>query len=429
VVVLLLFRVRGLNYLKPHHTLLQIVRSRKMAALLLLGFVSGLPLYLTSRTLQAWMKDVQIDLGVIGWFSLIGLPYTLKFLWSPLLDRIIPPVLGRRRGWLFLTQLGLMVAIAAMAIQQPAQALQLLAINALIIAILSATQDIAGDAYRTDVLEPDELGAGASTWVLSYRIALLVSGSLALILADYLPWSVVYLLMAALMAIGLATTLWAPEPTQQEQPPHSFLEAVILPFQEFFSRLGSGFAAIVLLFILLYRLADALAGNMATPFLLDIGFSKTEIGAIQGTFGFFATTVGVVAGGAFVTKLGIYRSLWIFGVLQGLSNLGYFCLSVLPKSNTLLLLAVNIENFCAGLVTAAFVAYLMSLCHHAFTATQYALLSSLMATAGIILAAPAGELAKATGWPVFFLISLAAALPGLFLLPIVAPWNGLSEGR
>jgi PAT family beta-lactamase induction signal transducer AmpG len=415
--------------LKPHHTLLQIVRSRKMAALLLLGFVSGLPLYLTSRTLQAWMKDVQIDLGVIGWFSLIGLPYTLKFLWSPLLDRIIPPVLGRRRGWLFLTQLGLMVAIAAMAIQQPAQALQLLAINALIIAILSATQDIAGDAYRTDVLEPDELGAGASTWVLSYRIALLVSGSLALILADYLPWSVVYLLMAALMAIGLATTLWAPEATQQEQPPHSFLEAVILPFQEFFSRLGPGFAAIVLLFILLYRLADALAGNMATPFLLDIGFSKTEIGAIQGTFGFFATTVGVVAGGAFVTKLGIYRSLWIFGVLQGLSNLGYFCLSVLPKSNTLLLLAVNIENFCAGLVTAAFVAYLMSLCHHAFTATQYALLSSLMATAGIILAAPAGELAKATGWPVFFLISLAAALPGLFLLPIVAPWNGLSEGR
>lgn len=394
-----------------------------MAALLLLGFASGIPLYLTSRTLQAWMKDAQVDLGMIGWFSLIGLPYTLKFLWSPLLDRYVPPILGRRRGWLWVTQVGLTLAIGAMAFQQPAQSLQLLALNALLIAVLSATQDIAGDAYRTDVLQPEEFGAGASIWVLGYRISLLVTSALALILADYLPWGVVYGLMAVLMAGGLMTTLWAPEPRPQNHPPETVAQAVYLPFQEFFSRLGTHSALMILLFILLYRLADALVGNMATPFLLDIGFSKTEIGAIQSTFGFFATTIGVGVGGAITAQVGIHRSLWIFGVLQILSNLGYLSLSLVGDHIGLLLLAVNIENFCTGLVTAAFVAYLMSLCNHAFTATQYALLSSLMATASIVLAAPAGDLAKATGWPGFFLLSMAAGLPALLLLPLVAPWS------
>jgi len=394
-----------------------------MAALLLLGFASGIPLYLTSRTLQAWMKDAQVDLGVIGWFSLIGLPYTLKFLWSPLLDRYVPPILGRRRGWLWVTQVGLTLAIGAMAFQQPAQSLQLLALNALLVAVLSATQDIAGDAYRTDVLQPEEFGAGASIWVLGYRISLLVTSALALILADYLPWSIVYGLMAVLMAGGLITTLWAPEPRSQSHPPETVVQAIYLPFQEFFGRLGTRSALIILLFILLYRLADALVGNMATPFLLDIGFSKTEIGAIQSTFGFFATTIGVGIGGAITTQVGIYRALWIFGVLQILSNLGYLSLSLVGDHIGVLLLAVNIENFCTGLVTAAFVAYLMSLCNHAFTATQYALLSSLMATASIILAAPAGDLAKATGWPGFFLFSMIAGLPALLLLPLVAPWH------
>ncbi|HEY9618175.1 MAG TPA: AmpG family muropeptide MFS transporter [Microcoleaceae cyanobacterium] len=393
-----------------------------MAALLLLGFSSGLPLLLTSRTLQAWMKDAQVDLGVIGWFSLIGLPYTLKFLWSPFLDVIIPPFLGRRRGWLVITQVGLILAIGAMAFQQPQQTLQFLAITAMAIAVLSATQDIAGDAYRTDVLEPLELGIGASTWVLGYRLAVLVSGSLTLILADHIPWNWVYLIMAAFMLVGLSTTFWAPEP-QRNTPPESLIQAVYLPFEEFFQRLGIQSAALVLLFILLYKVGDALVNNMAIPFLQVTGFSKTEIGAVQGTFGFLATTVGVVGGGAILTKIGIYRSLWVFGGLQALSNLGYFTLATVGKNSLLLLLAINIENLCAGLVTAGFVAYLMSLCHHSFTATQFALLSSLMATSGIVLAAPAGELAKLTGWPTFFLLTLIAALPGLLLLPIVAPWN------
>jgi PAT family beta-lactamase induction signal transducer AmpG len=411
---------------KPPWT--RIFRSRKIASLLLLGFASGLPLFLTSRTLQAWMKDAQVDLGVIGWFSLIGLPYTLKFLWSPLLDRFSLSFLGRRRGWLFITQIGLLIAIACMAFQQPKEALQLLAINAMVIALLSATQDIAGDAYRADVLEPQELGIGASTWVLGYRIAVLpVSYSLALVLADYLPWQMVYLLMAALMAVGLVTTLWAPEPKHQGHPPESLRDAVYLPFKEFFQRLGVRSAILVLLFILLFKLGDALVGNMITPFLLDVGYSKTEIGAIQGTFGFLATTVGVIGGGVTVSRLGIARSLWVFGILQALSNLGYFSLTLLPKNNLWLLLAINIENLAAGLVTAGFVAYLMSQCNHNFTATQYALLSSLMAAGGIILAAPAGDLAKATGWSVFFLLTLVAALPGLLLLPLVAPWNSRLE--
>jgi len=402
---------------------LQVVGNRKIAALLLLGFISGLPLRLTGPTLQAWMKSAGVDLGVIGWFSLVGLPYTLKFLWSPLLDRFIPPFLGRRRGWLLITQVGLLIAIATLGLQNPTQALQLVALNALMIAFLSASQDIAGDAYRTDVLEPAELGVGASTWVLGYRIAILVSGSLTLILADYLPWSVVYLLMAVLMLVGIVTLFWAPEPLEQNHPPESLVDAVYLPFKEFWTRLGGQTAAIVLLFILLYRLADALVSNMATPFLLDIGFSKTEIGAVQGTTGFLATTVGVIVGGVILTKIGTGRSLWVFGALQALSNLGYFALALVGKNSLWLLLAINLENFCGGLVTAVFVAYLMGLCHHAFTATQYALLSSLMALGSTLLAAPAGELAKTVGWSTFFLLTLAAAIPGFLMLPLVAPWN------
>jgi PAT family beta-lactamase induction signal transducer AmpG len=411
-----------MNAVQP---LLKILRSRKMAALLLLGFASGLPLFLTSRTLQAWMKDSQVDLGVIGWFSLIGLPYTLKFLWAPFLDRFVPPFLGRRRGWLFITQVGLLVAIAAMSLQQPKEALQLLAINALVIAFLSATQDIASDAYRTDVLKPAELGLGASTWVLGYRVAILVAGSLALILADYISWQRVYLLLAGLMAIGIVTTLWAPEPSDRVSPPQTLADAIYLPFKEFFGRLGVQSAILILLFVLFYKLGDALVGNMAVPFLLDIGYSKTEIGAIQGTFGFLATTLGVVGGGILLTRIGINRSLWVFGGLQALSNLGYFSLTLFPKATQWLLIAITLENFCAGLVTAAFVAYLMSQCNHAFTATQYALLSSLMASSNIILAAPAGDLAKVVGWSIFFLLTLLASLPGLLLLPFVAPWSAV----
>ena len=397
-----------------------------MAALLFLGFASGLPLFLTSKTLQAWMSIEGVNLGAIGLFSLVGLPYSLKFIWSPLIDRFVPPFLGRRRGWLVLMQGALLVAIAAMALQQPRQALQLLAINALLIAFFSASQDIAFDAYRTDVLEPLEMGAGAAIAVLGYRIALIVTGSLAFILADHIPWPTVYLLMSGLMAIGLFTSIWAPEPRNPRTPPASLADAVSLPFIEFFQRSGLVRGLLILLFIVLYKLGDALVNNMSTPFLLPktgLGFSQTEIGAIQGGMGLLPTIVGTLAGGAILSKIGINRSLWVFGGLQAVSNLAYFVLALVGKNYSFLVLTINIENFCAGLGTAAFVAFLMSLCNPSFSATQYALLSSLMAVSRDILVAPAGTLAKATGWPLFFLISIVTALPGLLLLPIFAPWN------
>lgn len=405
-------------------SLLKVFESRKMAALLLLGFASGLPLLLIGNNLKAWMTQEQVDLAAIGWFSLASLPYSLKFLWSPFLDRFTPPFLGRRRGWLIVTQIALIVAIAFMAFQQPKQALQLLAINAIVIAFLSATQDIAADAYRTDVLTELEMGAGAAVFILGYRIALLVAGSLGLILADRMPWSTVYLFMAGIMVMGIVGVLFAPEP-RQISPPASLAEAVVLPFGEFFQRQGVIQALLILVFITLYKLGDALLSNMATPFLLTIGFTKTDIGAIQVGMGLIATIVGALVGGVVLSRIGINRSLWVFGGLQALSNLAYFILAQpqFSQNYQLLVLTINIENFCGGLGTAAFVAFLMSLCNQRFSATQYALLSSLMAVSRDILAAPAGSIAKSTGWPTFFLITIIAAVPGLLLLPIFAPWN------
>ncbi|WP_414755068.1 AmpG family muropeptide MFS transporter [Anabaena sp. CCY 9910] len=474
----------------------QAFQSRKMGALLLLGFASGLPLFLTSRTLQLWMQDAKVDLGKITLFGLLALPYSLKFLWSPLLDRFVPPLLGARRGWLICTQIGLTLAIAALALQQPSQSdqvLQILAINCLIITFLSATQDIAGDAYRTDILNPLEAEPGASVWVLGYRIALFITSSLAIVLADYIPWNGVYLLMAVFMAGSILTTLWSPpEPATrnetaqyapisvkdvifivlitvlvagliggvfvgyialpvfywllasliiawivsslllpiellgevtEDSPPQNLQAAIFLPFKEFFHRFGLTQAGIILIFIILYKLGDSLVGITANLFLREIAFTKTEIGAIQAGIGFIATTIGVLAGGVIMTKIHLNRSLWIFGILQLLSNLGYYALAIAGKNYSLLVLAVNIENFSAGLVTVATVAFLMNLCNHRFTTTQFALFSSLMAISRDVLSAPAGDLAKATGWPAFFLLTLAAALPGLLLLPVVAPWN------
>ncbi|HEY9778665.1 MAG TPA: AmpG family muropeptide MFS transporter [Leptolyngbyaceae cyanobacterium] len=408
--------------MKAIQSLLKVFESRKMAALLLLGFASGLPLLLIGNTLKAWMTLEKVDLGAIGWFSLASLPYSFKFLWSPFLDRFTLPFLGRRRGWLIVMQVALIVAIALMGFQQPKQALQMLAINAIVIAFLSATHDIAADAYRTDVLTQLELGAGAAVFILGYRIALLVAGSLALILADKMPWSSVYLLMAGTMAIGIFATLLAPEP-KEISPPASLADAVVLPFGEFFQRQGVLHGILILLFITLYKLGDALLSNMTTPFLLNTGFTKTDIGAIQVGMGLIATIVGALAGGSILSKIGINRSLWVFGFLQAVSNLAYYFLSLVGKNYQAMVLAINIEQFCGGLGTAAFVAFLMSLCNQRFSATQYALLSSLMAVSRDILAAPGGEIVKSTSWSMFFLISIFAALPGLMLLPVFAPWN------
>lgn len=408
--------------MKAIQSVLKVFESRKMAALLLLGFASGLPLLLIGSTLKTWMTLEKVDLGAIGWFSLASLPFSIKFLWSPFLDRFTLPFLGRRRGWLILTQVALILAIALLGLQQPKQALQLVAINTIVIAFLSATQDIATDAYRTDVLTNLEMGAGAAVSTLGYRIGMIAAGSLALMLADQMPWSLVYLIMAGMMAIGIFATLLAPEP-QETNPPASLADAVILPLGEFFQRQGILYGVLILLFITLYKLGDALLSNMATPFLVTTGFTKTDIGAIQLGMGLIANIVGALLGGSILSKIGINRSLWVFGVLQAVSNLAYFFLSLVGKNYQVMVLAINIEQFCGGLGTTAFVAFLMSLCNQRFSATQYALLSSLMAVSRDILAAPGGEIAKNTGWSMFFLISIVAALPGLMLLPVFAPWN------
>ncbi len=395
----------------------------KMAALLFLGFASGLPFYLTSQTLQAWMTQANVDLTTIGIFSLVGLPYSLKFIWAPLLDRYVPPFLGRRRGWLVITQLLLLLGIAAMSLHDPRLGLQALAFNAILIAFFSATQDVAGDAYRTDVLHHREMGAGAATWVLGYRIALLLTGSLAFVLADRMPWPAVYLVLSGLMLIGVLASFLAPEPLLDDAPPKSLADAVILPFNEFFTRSGLFRGFLILLFIVLYKYSDSLVSVMGTPFLLQAGYTQTEIGVIRGGAGLISTIVGVIAGGALLAKIGLNRSLWLVGILQAVSNLGYYMLSVMDQNRSWLVGVIVIENFIMGLATAALLAFLMMMCNKRFSATQFALLSSLVAASRDILTAPSGGMAESTGWPVFFLVTIAAGLPALLMLPFIAPWN------
>lgn len=445
---------------KDIQSLLRVFQSRKMVAILLLGFSSGLPFALTDDSFRAWMTKAQLNLSTIGWFSLVSLPYSLKFLWSPFLDRFVPPFLGRRRGWMALSQIGLIGMILLIAFQMamivnlnPQQDrspnLQLLALTALGLAFLSATQDIAIDAYRADVLEEREVGAGASLTILGYRIALLLTGWIAFNLADQITWHWVYGLMAGLMAVGLIMSFWSPEPTRNPRPPETLRQAVVQPFLEFFRRLGWQQALFTLIFIILFKLGDAMVAKMAVPFLggKGLGFADADIGNIRQGMGLVATIVGTLAGGAFLSLLGINRSLWVFGGLQAVSNLGYFALAVVGKSYLALVLAVNVENFCGGLGTAGFVGFLMSLCNPRFSATQFALLSSLMAIGRDFLAGPAsGELAQRLtqsgsslqsipalsaaaypGWALFFIITLAAAIPGLALLPLFAPWNGRND--
>lgn len=395
----------------------------KMLALVLLGFSSGLPLFLTSKALQAWMTLEKVDLTTIGAFSLVALPYSLKFIWAPLVDRYVPPFLGRRRGWVIVAQLALMLAIAAMSLHDPQRGLQMLALNAVLIAFLSATQDVALDAYRTDVLSDKEMGAGAAIFVLGYRLALLLVGGAGLAFADRLSWPVVYLMMAALMGLSMIVTWRSPEPVMRDKPPQSLGAAIKLPFRDFFTRAGPVRAILVLFFIVIYKLPEYMAQNMSMPFMLQLGFSQTEVGAIQGGIGLIATIVGSFFVGALVVRYGINRTLWVSGILGATSNLLFYLLAIAGKSYPWLFTSVVVENFCLGMVNGVFVAFMMSMCSPRFSATQYALLSSLMSASRDILVSPAGAIAEAVGWPNFFLIALATVLPGLALLPFFAPWN------
>ena len=390
--------------------------SRRVAPLLALGFASGLPLALTGGTLQAWATIEQVSLQEIGFLTLVGTAYTLKFLWAPLVDRYAPPWLGRRRGWMVLMQVLLALGMLAMGCLSPGQSLLPLALLAVFVAFCSATQDIAFDAYRSDVLRKDERGAGAALSVLGYRLAMLVSGGLALIIADqWLGWGATYMLMGALMLLMALASFWAPEPEVPTQTPRSLQQAVLEPFREFFGRPE---AVTVLVLIVLYKLGDAFAGALSTTFLIRAaGYTASEVGTVNKLLGLAATIVGVLAGGALMARLGLYRSLMLFGLLQAVSNLGFWVISVSPHNVWIMAAGVGIENLCGGMGTAAFVALLMGLCNQQFSATQFALLSALTAVGRTYLAGPlTPQLVQYAGWPTFFLLTVLIALPGLWLL-------------
>lgn len=399
---------------------LRSIFSRRMLIVLLMGFASGLPLMLIGSTLKAWLREDGVDLTTIGFFSLAGLPYTVKFLWSPLMDRFAPAGLGRRRGWLLLCQVALAAGFVGIALSDPAGSLGALAVLCVLVGFFSASQDVAADAYRREILSDAELGFGSSLFINGYRLAMYVSGALALILAGLVSWTVTYVAMAALMGIGMATTLLAPEPVVPDTPPTTLAEAVIGPFRDFLGRPG---AALILAFILLYKLGDAMAAEMLNPFYLDVGFSLEEIGAVGKTVGLVGTLGGALVGGLIMLWIGIHRSLWIFGALQAISTASFLMLASSGPVLSTLALVVGIETVSAGMGMAAYVAYMASITNRRFTATQYALLTSIMGIPRVIFGATTGLLAEGLGWPGFFLFCTAIAAPGLLLLAWVAPWH------
>jgi PAT family beta-lactamase induction signal transducer AmpG len=400
---------------------LRTIFSARMLVALAMGFASGLPLLLTLSVLQAWMTEEGVDLGTIGLFALVQLPYTLKFLWAPVMDRYTLPFLGRRRGWLLVFQVLLMLAIIALGMTNPVASPLLVALCALLVTFFSASQDIVIDAYRREALADEELGLGSSLYVNGYRIGMLLAGGGGLILADVFSFQTVYLLLGLTMAIGVATTLLAPEPAQAEGVPRTLRAAVIEPFVEYFRRSE---ALWILAFILLYKIGDTMASAMTTPFYLDIGFTKTEIGAVVKLFGFWATILGGLLGGVLILRTGIYRALWIFGILQAVSTAGFAVLAQIGNEIAALAAVIAFENLSGGMGTAAYVAFMAAMTDKRFTATQYALLSSLMGVPRVLASAPTGYLAEGLGWFPFFALCALIAIPGLLILRRFRPWLG-----
>ena len=403
--------------------------TRRMLICVFTGFASGLPLYLLLNLVPAWLRTEHIDLKVIGAFALIQFPYTWKFLWSPLLDRYALPVLGRRRGWMLLMQGALLVVIASLGGFSPQRDLTMIVLFTTLLAFLSATLDIALDAYRRELLFDNELGLGNAVHVNAYRISGLIPGSLALILADHLPWDMVFMITALFMLPGMVMTLMVQEP-HRAQPPRTLRDAVVEPFHEFITRRGWQSALLILAFLFFYKLGDSLSTALATPFYLDMGFSKSQIGLIAKNAGLWPAVIGALAGGIWMLKIGINRALWLFGAVQVVSIFGFYWLALqgAQAEVTALHLAqlafvIGLEAFGVGLGTAAFVAYIAHTTHPAYTATQFALFTSLAAVPRTFVNATAGWLVDQLGWGSFFLLCAVLALPGMLLLLKVAPWG------
>lgn len=398
-----------------------VYRDRRQLAILLMGFASGMPFLLTGSTLTYWMDRTQVDLKIIGLFALVGTPYAFKFAWAPLVDQLPLPLLdrwlGRRRAWMLLAQFGILLSVLLLAWSDPAATPWFTAGAAVLVAFFSATQDIAVDAYRIEILNDDEQGAGSATTQLGYRIALWTVDAMSLLLPSLLPWPIVISLIALLIVIGMITVLFAEEP-RVERPPigttRGWVErAVVRPFAEFLAYRGW---AVILLFALLYKYGDALGGTMARPFFNQMGFSGPEIFGVTKSFGVAATILGGLAGGIVVARYGLFKSLLIAGILQAVTNLLFSWVAVAGHDIVVLTLAITADNFTGALGGVAFIGYLSSLCTAGMAGTQYALLTSLMAFGRTTLSAGGGWLAAHTGWTMFWTATTLLAIPGLLLL-------------
>jgi PAT family beta-lactamase induction signal transducer AmpG len=394
--------------------------QRNMLICLLIGFSSGLPLWLILNLLPAWLADSQVSLKTIGAMSLIMLPYTWKFLWAPFMDRVKLP-LGRRRGWMWVSQLVLLICIALYGQLDPSQDMQLIVMLSVLVAILSATQDVVIDAYRRDLLDDATLGLGNALHVNAYKLASLVPGSLALILADHLAWNQVFMITALFMLPGLATSLWVKEPINVILPT-TLRAATLEPLLEFITRRGWKMACLILLFTLLYKLGDSMATALATPFYLQMGYSKTEIGEVAKMAGLIASVMGGLLGGLWMIQLGITRALWIFGVAQAIPILGFAVLAISAHDIWLLAGVIGLEALGTGMGTTAFVAYIASQTDRRYSATQFALFTSLSAVPRSVMNASTGWLVEAFGWFDFFLLCALLTIPGMLLLFKIAPW-------
>lgn len=401
-----------------------LIANPRVAAALTLGFASGLPFNLPDSTLQAWLATLDLDIKTIGWLTLVGAPYAFKFLWAPVLDRYALPVLGRRRGWMLLLQVLLAGLIALLGLQgdrlgigTPGDAIYVVAALGLLISFASATQDIVIDAYRADTLRPEERGVGSTATQLGYRAATWITGALALILSDLIGWKNTYLLMAVIMGATLLLTWVAPEPERVAAPPRSLAAAIVDPLQEFLGRPG---AWALLGLIVLYKFGDAFALKLVTAFLIKgVGFTALEVGAISKSVVIVLTLLGTFAGGLLLARIGLFRSLLIFGILQALTNLLYALLAATGKSTLLMVIALGFDNFAGGMGAAAFVAFLMGLCDVRYSAFQYALLSALASVARNFLGPPAAYVVDAVGWSSFFVITFFTAIPGLVVLVLL----------
>jgi MFS transporter, PAT family, beta-lactamase induction signal transducer AmpG len=407
--------------------------SRRMVIVLLMGLASGLPLLLTLSTLSYWLSKVGVDKTTIGLFALVGIPYSFKFVWAPIIDHVRLPVLsawlGRRRGWLLLLQACLAVAILIMGMTDPTLAPLTVAAAAVAVAFFSASQDIVIDAYRIEILHEEEQGAGAAATQTGYRVGLIIAGAGAIALSDFIGWPAIFTLLAAIIVVCMVVTLLAPEPAEPARAPVAaerridadrlalltqwIKRAVIDPFADFMGRRGW---LVILAFVLLYKFGDAIGGVMANPFYNELGFTGVEIASISKVFGVVMTVVGAIAGGALVARIGLFKALVVGGILQAVTNLLFALLAVTGKDLTMLAVAIGADNFTGGLGSAAFVAYLSSLCNRAFTGTQYALLTSFMAAGRTMLSSGGGWLADHMDWASFFVLTTFLAIPGLLLL-------------